>query len=79
MLVKDCRRCFSGSPLLLPCYTCLTGWMSQEEQQRLYKLADDKIWEILQDHDIERSQDSSEFGNVFSSGPHIFLQQRKDC
>ena len=72
-LVEDIRRQFTMSPLLIYCYTCLIGWMSPEEKDELFQVSDDKIWDILQGQDTDRSDDD-EFVNSFSIGPHMMLE-----
>lgn len=73
MLVRDCRRQFTVSPLLISCFTCLTGWMSQANQDKLFQVSDDKIWEVMQGQEIEQPADPDKFSNAFSIGPHMLL------
>ena len=36
-------------------------------------MLDDTIWEIIQGHDIEQSQDWDKFSNLFAIGPYMLL------
>ena len=74
MSVGECRLSFTGSPFLLTCWLCILGWMDDDEQLKLYKVPDDALWEVIQEHDIQRSQDSDRFINLFAIGLHLLLQ-----
>ena len=74
MSVKECRLSFTGSPLLLPCWLCILGWMDEDAKLRLCQVPDDELWEVMQDHDIEKSKDSDMFTNLFAIGLHLLLQ-----
>ena len=73
MSVPKCRLRFTGSLLLLPFYTCGMARITSMQQQELYRLSDDRLWEIIQQRDVERSQDSHEFSTLFTVGPQSFL------
>ena len=74
MSVKECRRAFTVSPLLISCYTCISSWMSEGDRQKLYKMSDEKIWAAIQDHDVKQSQDDSPYTTLFAVGPNVLLK-----
>jgi hypothetical protein len=47
--------------------------MSQANQDKLFQVSDDKIWEVMQGQEIEQPADPDKFSNAFSIGPHMLL------